>query len=383
MNKYIRGLLVFFALLMVVNCKWETVGKKIGLFIPGIDFIDENNGFLAGFSFKHGSEILKTTNGGLNFTEMNVEHRDSLVFYSLDMYNSTYGIAGGIGIPLFPGIATISDGSNWIRPNTPLFYYSTFLDSQADSSTLMTFGSWDDAFNNKLSGMQVIHQGEKEFQTKDWQQILNARYGSFINGTYGFIAGGSETDLLPTPISSTEFRLTPNHVLVKNEGLVYRPDNSLKDQTGEIARTIDGGNDWKNVFNTTNTSFKGYFNGISFVDENNGWVVGISESDTMASYIFNTNDGGNTWNQQFYEEKVHFFRVRFIDENNGWAVGFKFPDITIFSAACYRTTDGGKRWDKYDINDVIAYDISIVDSDTAYLTGFGLDFSSNLYKYTS
>eukprot|EP01095_Lingulamoeba_sp_RSL-Kostka_P018014 TRINITY_DN9689_c0_g1_i2.p1 TRINITY_DN9689_c0_g1~~TRINITY_DN9689_c0_g1_i2.p1 ORF type:complete len:118 (+),score=32.44 TRINITY_DN9689_c0_g1_i2:58-411(+) len=112
-------------------------------------------------------------------------------------------------------------------------------------------------------------------------------------------------------------------------------------------------------------------------------VVGISESDTMASYIFNTNDGGNTWNQQFYEEKVHFFRVRFIDENNGWAVGFKFPDITIFSAACYRTTDGGKRWDKYDINDVIAYDISIVDSDTAYLTGFGLDFSSNLYKYTS
>lgn len=51
-----------------------------------------------------------------------------------------------------------------------------------------------------------------------------------------------------------------------------------------------------------------------------------------------------------------------VDAKNGWAVGFKSPDLVLFSANFYRTSDGGKRWEKSYIDDVIAFDIAPVGS---------------------
>lgn len=70
------------------------------------------------------------------------------------------------------------------------------------------------------------------------------------------------------------------------------------------------------------------------------------------------------------------------DSQNGWAVGWKLPSLTLFTGEFYRTTDGGKRWTKNNIRDVIGLDVSNVSGSSAYAVAFGLDFSTNLYYYS-
>ena len=69
------------------------------------------------------------------------------------------------------------------------------------------------------------------------------------------------------------------------------------------------------------------------------------------------------------------------DSQNGWAVGWRVPDLTLFSGEFYRTTDGGARWTKNTIRDVIGFDLANVSKNNAYAVAFGFDFATNLYYY--
>lgn len=72
----------------------------------------------------------------------------------------------------------------------------------------------------------------------------------------------------------------------------------------------------------------GIINGVFFIDENTGWIVG-----SVGNKIMKTTDGGTTWTEQYQSGGN---AVQFIDANKGWvAVG----DGTIL-----RTTDGGTTW---------------------------------------
>ena len=70
--------------------------------------------------------------------------------------------------------------------------------------------------------------------------------------------------------------------------------------------------------------------GLSFVDENTGWLSG--EWGT----ILRTQDGGKTWTQENSGTEVTLFGIGFADKQNGVAVGI---DATIL-----RTEDGGVTW---------------------------------------
>jgi len=77
---------------------------------------------------------------------------------------------------------------------------------------------------------------------------------------------------------------------------------------------------------------------VTFVDENNGWVIGREDS-----VVFHTTDGGDTWNRQVVPPAPGIWGpyfpwgdIFFIDSLNGWAV--------TTSAVVYKTTDGGDNW---------------------------------------
>lgn len=69
---------------------------------------------------------------------------------------------------------------------------------------------------------------------------------------------------------------------------------------------------------------------VTFVDSNNGWIVGSNGT------ILHTSDGGNVWERQNSNENIEFARVVFVDAAEGWAVG-KLGIIL-------HTSDGGNTW---------------------------------------
>ena len=55
---------------------------------------------------------------------------------------------------------------------------------------------------------------------------------------------------------------------------------------GIIAQTTDGGRKFTVQYNSTLTGLNVYFNGIQFVDENNGWAVGVEYSLNSSSSLY-------------------------------------------------------------------------------------------------
>ncbi len=114
--------------------------------------------------------------------------------------------------------------------------------------------------------------------------------------------------------------------------------NSAEDKGGIILKTDDGGATWRSVFNRKTDGFRA----MSFVSSKVGWVVGGLPS--SKGVILKTIDGGETWSEQDVGSPVEqgsariFEGVSFVDENTGWVIG---------SERCiYKTIDGGKSWKK-------------------------------------
>jgi len=148
-------------------------------------------------------------------------------------------------------------------------------------------------------------------------------------------------------------------------------------------------------------------NGISFVDENNGWVSGWGGillhttnsgqtwglQNTQANYglycvfftdlqngwaagyggaVVHTTDGGETWTSQNISSYDDIYKLFFVDSNRGWAAGGYYDIMTGFSSrAIYNTTDGGNNWNmQYRVSyEPELHGIYFTDSNTGYATG--------------
>jgi len=99
-------------------------------------------------------------------------------------------------------------------------------------------------------------------------------------------------------------------------------------QHGIIEHTSDGGQNWELQYYDDNKMF----NSVSFINDNEGWVVGWSD-------IMHTTDGGQNWDLQTDPSTMgDYLDVYFLNENNGWVVGYY--------RIILRTTDGGHSWEK-------------------------------------
>ena len=118
---------------------------------------------------------------------------------------------------------------------------------------------------------------------------------------------------------------------------------------GTILYTPDAGKTW--LIQQSNTDYE--LEGIFFVDENCGWIVGgkvrnmnrpdfahylrIMDSDVGAmGIIIHTEDGGRNWSVQFEGDGRWLYDVHFVDRSHGWAVGG-------YGIVLY-TENGGETW---------------------------------------
>ena len=239
-----------------------------------IEFINETHGWLAGSNTHRG--ILHTNDSGITWTVQ--YEREGMDFYSISVLDSD-NIWAGSDQRL---IHSLDGGISWVNVST--IY---------DFPMVVEFYNASYGWVGSHSELSVTKNGGLTWQWVDWPDVYPG-----------------------------EIIVTPTNVRIATRQGIY-----LTDDTG-ITWTIENP---KSAY------------GISFVDDDNIWV---------AHYDTVTHFDGHTWNEQLGVSRLlnhirpHIWDIEFIDENKGWVVGV--------SPAIAYTPDGGRTW--YDqLSDEISF----------------------------
>ncbi|MBI5403134.1 MAG: T9SS type A sorting domain-containing protein [Ignavibacteriae bacterium] len=103
-----------------------------------------------------------------------------------------------------------------------------------------------------------------------------------------------------------------------------------------IRKTTNGGMNW---FSQTTTLPFGAFQGLYFLDNFSGWIVGDQVYDS--TIILRTVNGGTNWTLQNTGGGKILYSCFFINPQTGWAVGMS---NTTYSAYIMYTSTGGANW---------------------------------------
>ncbi len=308
----------------------EQYAPQLEVSLTSAHFIDANHGWTAGFPTNSGVEggfVLHTKNGGQSW-----ERQEPGGFYSplwdIHFIDSQRGYVVGanyIGAWGPPVYRTFDGGATW-------------------ENIRMKRHENDGLFGLDVTAERVIALGDHDlqiFSTTPWdpypeptgEQLFEQR---FIN---------------------THYRFEDVFFADDQNGWAVGSRSYFPEMSGQvILHTQDGGATWAQQYEHA-PDLTGLFsyhrlNSLYFIDNQNGWAVGTSETFRGSGgwehkgAILHTGDGGQTWQEQgqeLYEDRSReFFAVQFLDSQNGWAVATrKFPSSTIHLV---QTTDGGLNW---------------------------------------
>jgi len=393
----------FLAINTVEAAEWVVVSKNLATILFGVHFTDANTGWVAGAANGPGPVILKTTNAGQGWTNQATEMQ---TFSYLDIDASpdaSTAVAGGLGaFFLFVGSSyTTNGGTNWYKSATELGLALVYQDVQVGANTRQSFlfGDWNGAAFGSGSGVAISGTYGLSYSHHDWQQGTQARYGHFFNASSGVIVGGT----FPTNNSAIAKRVATNpdgsttYTLTRHISYTFSEENGERKVSsqllnytspkqsneggfiGKIAYTNDGGASWTNA---VDHSGKYYFNGVHFVDANNGWVVAEGDGDgEQNALIFHTADGGKTWKEQFKTPKGgSLMQVRMLNLKEGWAVGGSFSFG--LTANFWHTTDGGANWKLAQTNfGYLINNIHSTKNGDLWATALGIEGACSVFKY--
>jgi len=269
------------------NWTYETQAEEERLYnsMYGMSFIDELTGIAVGGSTYKGGVAYKTTDGGLTWKENNFPM--GFVADAISMINDKICIVGSSG-----GIAISKDsGETWQLitqfPNSELYVLE-----KIGGNTLATAG-YGGIF------MKSIDDGET------WETTYIA-----------------DKNVCPTV----------EDLCFLDENIGYAAQNNRA-----VSKTIDGGKTWTQIMkDTIATSINN--NGVQFIDQNIGFVVG--KGDNYVSAFYKTTDGGTNWSALIGDPNLinELNTLHFFNENNGVVAGDE-------SSLAY-TTNGGSSWTK-------------------------------------
>lgn len=350
------------------NWVTQTTSASIFATFYGVDFIDELNGFIAGYSgFSTGdsSMIYSTTNGGTNWIERSTGLKKTL--RDVDFVDDMTGWAVGDGGLI---INTTDGGTTW---NKQLIQYSAPF----------TFGHWlyDIDFRNEMTGWTCGMDGYINKTTNggnNWTTITTASFNylfsicftddndtGWVCGRLGTIQKTDNTGInWYTQSTGTSQHL--NSIIVDNfgfpttnigwcvgnggtilsSGLVWVAQSSpvtndlnsvfpltyehvfIAGSGGTILETTNSGTLWFSKTSGTTEDLKS----IYFVNSSTGYVCGTNGTIKIST------DGGDVWTDQTSGTTSTLNSIDFEETipDNGYAVG---ENGTIVS-----TTNGGATW---------------------------------------
>ncbi|MAW95006.1 MULTISPECIES: YCF48-related protein [unclassified Leeuwenhoekiella] len=287
-------------------------------------FLDENFGYATG---DHGATF-KTSDGGATWN--NIFFQSGRIFntsmYGIYFQDQNIGYATGARGRI---IKTTDGGETW--ENYALTYN--------------TFGNLK-IFDN---GVGFTRSGNDYYKTTDygdnWTFVSSADHYTYCNGFYfvneniGYSIGGGTNSISGDVFKTLDGGNTWNQLnIYVDEGLssVFFINEDIGFISGgfnqrKVMKTIDGGINWTQVSNQE-------FGKIQFVSELVGYGNRIGN---YYGAMYKTIDGGNTWNVSIELEGEDINTFDFVDENNGYFVGDQ--------GLIYKTNDGGTNWKKLEI----------------------------------
>ncbi|MBN1893895.1 T9SS type A sorting domain-containing protein [bacterium] len=275
---------------------WESKSSGAAGLLTSVFCLDPDTGWIAG-----PGTIIKTTNGGLNWTPGNNPfagdpHGPLYTYRSLQFVNSRKGYVlasfvqqTGMSIDLTANLLETEDGgSTWrIKRTEPLYYYMDL-------------------------------------------KMLDPDTGYVLGGYVDFTAGAFKPVLYQTTDGAVTWKKTPGN-LPNTEfysmDFIDAKTGWLAGYSGSIHKTTDGGNSWKQY----RTGIRNVaFESVDFADARHGWAAG---SDGIVVY---SNDGGLTWERQETPTSEYLYSMSIVDYKTVWISG---GNGTILS-----TVDGGRKW---------------------------------------
>lgn len=267
---------------MTDNWKWLNPGPQ-GNTLNAVDFIDNNTGYSAG---AYGT-ILKTTDGGADWTQINSGTSKSLM--SMSFVNANTGFVGGPSQLLRK---TTDAGLTWQNLQLPVQ------------------GQWDTAYYvmdiNFVTPLAGYIVGFFQLESKIWKTT----------------DGGNSWTTQGTAGANY---LKKTYFINENTGFAYGgPTYS------EVIKTTNGGGSWQQVSQESYIAYS-----MCFIDAATG-VYGCSDG-----RVYRTVDGGNTWNFALSPSSLDITSIHFINATTGF--GFGTGSVYI------KSTDAGQTWDEFPI----------------------------------
>jgi len=283
-----------------------------------VQFIDLDNGYAVGDA----GIVLKTTNGGSDWTSVSIETDFPIRDLSFVDGSTGWVVTGDPDNSSTSGSVwfTSDGGTSWTEQSlgtTQARLGVSFVSSEDGWACGANNGPWDIR------------------ATTDGGASWHSQSGSGFGWTY-------DIDCIS---SSTGWSV----------GVVYFPSSS-----GFVMKTSDGGANWTQL----NTGTVPFLYGIDFVDSDNGYAVGD------AGAVLATTDGGTGWNELDSGVSTNLTDLSFISASAGWICG---EQGTVLA-----TDDGGSNWSDLPTGlNLTLNGINFIDS----LTGWVVGESGTILKY--
>jgi photosystem II stability/assembly factor-like uncharacterized protein len=311
---------------------WTQTTPGYGVYYLGIDFLDNQNGWLVG----ENQTILRTSDGGATWTRQH-QVAGAYALAKIQMWSATRGWAVGNGGALF----ATTDGSNWVQQAEPS---GSYLGPMEDLRFVSSQEGWAVG-----SSSHIIH---------------TTTAGADPDGG-GPREGWSESNTGVPESPSIWF----NGVDFVDSMRGWAVGEELYDNNwwASVYMTTDGGASWQSNF-PPRPFRAGKFNDVEFFAPSGLWVCG---EDTTAGYgqrgmICYSNDFGTSWTRQPLPADTDTLNALHFDTaSHGWAVG---DDVILV------TTNGGGLWSKESSSSGsylgILNDVDTVDGVLAWAAGY-------------
>jgi parallel beta-helix repeat protein/predicted outer membrane repeat protein len=302
------------AQLNAVTSPWALLNSGTTCTLNSVYFTDATTGYAVGGDAWSYGKILKTTNGGSDWTTQTLSSNSYLNSVYFTNTNTGY-VVGTYGTIL----KTTNGGLTW---------------------------------NNQTSGIT---------------STLYAVY--FTSKDTGYAVGGNSYDsgtILKTTNGGSSW-LPQTSGTTNNLYAVYFKDSYTGyavGYNGTILKTTNGGLNWtaQNSGSTSNS-----LHSVVFLNENAGYATGTNTSMAMAT-ILKTTDGGVNWNAQVFSSANEISSIVLINADTAYAVG----ESSGMSGKIFKTIDGGTNWSILSSGDPNAlYSVYFTDSNRGYIVGGG------------
>ena len=318
---------------LINNCISQWVAQTLP-FNPHIiycmKFFNKNTGWMStgGLDNTYISKILKTTNGGDNWTII----KDSIRMYSFQVIDSVtvYGnvrnVQGNESI-----YRTFNGGGSWdsVSYSTIYGYNSLFFINKDTGYVGGTDSYWGYMFKTTNGGV-TLNQLYKHNASSFGEQMIF--FKEKVNGEYyGYCVAGNAYMYKTTNSGINWAQLSGGLGIYQNGYYFINKDTgwvSNVSTTHVIQHTTNGGINWINQYISLFSNYYPY--GLYFSSYNKGWA-GASDG----YLVYTTTNGGQTWGRQITPNN-RTGGLFFLDSSNGW-------NYSGFQTAPYisHTTNGG------------------------------------------